>query len=180
RAGRRALRSQSRPYQRRAIPRLRMGSSDRRRTHDRTAHLRYPIRSRGRHDRMTAALLWPKRPRFCRTGAMLLLLGAAGAYAGPPGEAAVPAAMTERAQPLGIANSRFWADTGGSAMVREAKAALAREWVANPHDALAPASYLGISGGSDNGAFGAGLLVGWTEAATRPEFKLVAESVRGP
>ena len=123
---------------------------------------------------MSAALVWPKRPRFCRTGAMLLLLGAAGACAGPPRLAAVPAAITERAQPLGIPNSRFWADTGGPAMVREAKAALAREWAANPHDALAPATYLGISGGSDNGAFGAEMLVGWTEAGTRPEFKLVA------
>jgi len=28
-------------------------------------------------------------------------------------------------------------------MVREAKAALAREWAANPQGALAPASYLG-------------------------------------
>jgi len=94
--------------------------------------------------------------------------------------AAVPAAITERAQPLGIPNSRFWADTGGPAMVPEAKAALAREWAANPHDALAPATYLGISGGSDNGAFGAGLLVGWTEAGTRPEFKLVAGISTGP
>jgi hypothetical protein len=30
-----------------------------------------------------------------------------------------------------------------------------------------------ISGGSDKGAFGAGLLVGWTAAGTRPEFKVV-------
>jgi len=38
---------------------------------------------------------------------------------------------------------------------------------------LPPASYLAISGGGDNGAFGAGLLNGWTKAGTRPEFKLV-------
>ena len=36
-----------------------------------------------------------------------------------------------------------------------------------------PAAYLAISGGGDNGAFGAGLLAGWTKAGTRPEFKLV-------
>src|SRR6202008_3281538 len=30
-----------------------------------------------------------------------------------------------------------------------------------------------ISGGSDNGAFGAGLLNGWTAAGNRPEFKIV-------
>ncbi len=39
---------------------------------------------------------------------------------------------------------------------------------------IAPVSnYLAISGGGDNGAFGAGLLLGWTESGTRPEFKLV-------
>jgi hypothetical protein len=38
---------------------------------------------------------------------------------------------------------------------------------------LPPTSYLAISGGSDNGAFTAGFLNGWTKAGTRPEFKLV-------
>ena len=34
-------------------------------------------------------------------------------------------------------------------------------------------NYLAISGGGQHGAFGAGLLVGWTAAGTRPEFTLV-------
>jgi predicted acylesterase/phospholipase RssA len=38
---------------------------------------------------------------------------------------------------------------------------------------LAPANYLAISGGGEDGAFGAGLLVGWTQQGTRPEFKVV-------
>jgi predicted acylesterase/phospholipase RssA len=38
---------------------------------------------------------------------------------------------------------------------------------------LPPAAYLAISGGGDNGAFGAGLLNGWSAAGERPEFKLV-------
>ena len=38
---------------------------------------------------------------------------------------------------------------------------------------LPPTAYLAISGGSDNGAFTAGFLNGWTKAGTRPEFKLV-------
>src|SRR5258705_5618027 len=38
---------------------------------------------------------------------------------------------------------------------------------------LPTANYLAISGGGENGAFGAGLLIGWTAAGTRPEFKLV-------
>jgi len=39
--------------------------------------------------------------------------------------------------------------------------------------ALPPSVFLAISGGGDNGAFGAGLLNGWTKAGTRPVFKLV-------
>ena len=38
---------------------------------------------------------------------------------------------------------------------------------------LPPTAYLAISGGADNGAFGAGFLNGWTKAGTRPQFKLV-------
>ena len=36
-----------------------------------------------------------------------------------------------------------------------------------------PHNYLAISGGGSDGAFGAGLLAGWTEAGDRPEFVLV-------
>lgn len=38
---------------------------------------------------------------------------------------------------------------------------------------LPPARFLALSGGADDGAFGAGFLSGWTAAGTRPEFKLV-------
>jgi predicted acylesterase/phospholipase RssA len=42
-----------------------------------------------------------------------------------------------------------------------------------PAEHLPPADFLAISGGGDLGAFGAGLLIGWTEHGQRPEFKLV-------
>ena len=35
------------------------------------------------------------------------------------------------------------------------------------------ADYLAISGGGENGAYGAGILTAWTDAGTRPEFKAV-------
>jgi len=38
---------------------------------------------------------------------------------------------------------------------------------------MPPSVFLAISGGGDNGAFGAGLLNGWTKSGTRPVFKLV-------
>ena len=38
---------------------------------------------------------------------------------------------------------------------------------------LPPAYFLAVSGGGDNGAYGAGFLNGWTASGTRPEFKVV-------
>ena len=40
-------------------------------------------------------------------------------------------------------------------------------------DPLPPSSFLALSGGGDDGAFGAGLLCGWSKAGARPEFKRV-------
>ena len=57
-----------------------------------------------------------------------------------------------------------------------------RKWLATPADVIAERfggivgtehHYLCISGGGAEGAFGAGLLVGWTESGTRPEFTFV-------
>ena len=38
---------------------------------------------------------------------------------------------------------------------------------------LLPISFLAVSGGGENGTFGAGLPVGWTERGDRPEFNIV-------
>jgi predicted patatin/cPLA2 family phospholipase len=42
-----------------------------------------------------------------------------------------------------------------------------------PEAEYKPIDYLAISGGGANGAFGAGLLVGWTAAGNRPSFRVV-------
>jgi hypothetical protein len=97
---------------------------------------------------------------------------AVGACSSPERLPAVPRADTERAQPLGIANARFYPDSNPQAMIADATEALQRETAALPPGAkLPPANYLAVSGGGDNGAFGAGLLNGWSETGTRPQFK---------
>ncbi len=101
--------------------------------------------------------------------AMLLVFGCAG----PVRNAAEPQSLVEQASVLGISNARAFPDTQVDAMVRAAMQALERERAIAPGGHLPPANFLGISGGSDDGAFGAGLLVGWSDAGTRPEFKLV-------
>jgi hypothetical protein len=88
----------------------------------------------------------------------------------------VPADLTNRVTVLGIQNARFWADSQGSALAQEAERALEREKAAagkTEGGHLLPAHFLTISGGSDDGAFGAGLICGWSDAGTMPTFKLV-------
>ena len=90
---------------------------------------------------------------------------------------AVPLSDAERALPLGIPNARFFADGDPAPLIAEASAAIERERVAlraagKPATPLPPASFLAVSGGGDNGAFGAGLINGWTTTGTRPEFKI--------
>jgi predicted acylesterase/phospholipase RssA len=107
----------------------------------------------------------------------MTLVGLAGCST-PERGPAVPLADTERALPLGIANVRFYADGEIKGLETEALRALEREVAARratgqPVTPLPPAIYLAVSGGGDDGAFGAGLLAGWSESGTRPEFKLV-------
>src|SRR5208282_2915203 len=61
-------------------------------------------------------------------------------------------------------------------MIAEQKQQLLREakYLHVPPGGEMPTAYLlSLSGGGDNGAFGAGLLVGWTAHGDRPSFKLV-------
>jgi hypothetical protein len=58
-------------------------------------------------------------------------------------------------------------------VVRTAKREIELRSAVGETGPLPRADYLAISGGGANGAYGAGLLCGWTAAGTRPEFKVV-------
>ena len=111
-------------------------------------------------------------PLLQAASALLVLLTVG--CASPMRDAAEPHAVVDQATVLGLSNARFFPDTQTDLMVQEAMQALERERAIAPGSRLPSANFLGISGGSDDGAFGAGLLVGWTAAGTRPEFKLVS------
>jgi predicted patatin/cPLA2 family phospholipase len=107
---------------------------------------------------------------------LLAAIVAMGGCSFPERGTPVPQADTGRALPLGIANARFFADGDPKPMIEEGMRALEREEAARPGQRgvkLPPVNYLAVSGGGDNGAFGAGLMNGWTETGTRPEFKMV-------
>ncbi|ACB93822.1 patatin-like phospholipase family protein [Beijerinckia indica] len=88
---------------------------------------------------------------------------------------AVPPSERRDAIVLGLPNARFFLDEPG-ALSAEQELALVREANSlgvSQGGILPTGHYLALSGGGDNGAFGAGLLVGWTEHGDRPKFKLV-------
>lgn len=87
-----------------------------------------------------------------------------------------PSESTTKVSILDIPNVRFFPDEQIAELVEEGLASVQREMkalgVKSPSE-LPEANFLAISGGGDDGAFGAGLLKGWTESGTRPAFKMV-------
>jgi predicted acylesterase/phospholipase RssA len=87
---------------------------------------------------------------------------------------AVPAADTDRASVAGIPGARFLAtDTAALAAFGRRLHERETKYFSSLGRPIPPESLLAISGGGDNGAFGAGVLVGWSESRTRPTFKIV-------
>ena len=115
----------------------------------------------------------------------LLTLAACGALTAglpacslPTRLAAVPRGRASAATVLGVPNERFFPTeaAGQAGLQREFVAAAQRQLVSRglpPTAPLPELDLLGISGGGENGAFGAGLLNGWTERGDRPTFFLV-------
>jgi hypothetical protein len=103
----------------------------------------------------------------------LALFLIAGCSTVPPRNAA-PDSVYAQVQIAGIPDARFWGDAAPPradqrilGQSRDELLAMFPAMFAKPHN------YLAISGGGQEGAFGAGLLVGWTEAGDRPEFQIV-------
>ena len=110
----------------------------------------------------------------CAVLAYRALVGHSGLRA--ENEAPVPAELADEITVLGIVNARYWAwiDTRGAALVNEWQDSLERERIIAGLDGRLPqANYLSVSGGGGDGAFGAGLICGWSDAGTLPTFKLV-------
>src|SRR5512132_3602300 len=111
-------------------------------------------------------------PRGGMTLALLMLHGCTT----PMRQNAVPQELTRQATIPGLPTVRYRMPEEVPAVIEAAKASFVREkahLTTLGERSLPPVAFLALSGGGDNGAFGAGLLNGWTAAGTRPEFKLV-------
>lgn len=96
---------------------------------------------------------------------------------GPVRKDAVPEHLTTQAVVPNLEGVRYRVGIDDELLMRDAVASFFKELdylkVQGHTGPLPPAVFLAISGGGDDGAFGAGLLNGWTAGGDRPEFKLV-------
>jgi predicted acylesterase/phospholipase RssA len=106
-------------------------------------------------------------------GTLFLLLVLAGC-AGTPERQPLPPEYTLKAGIPGIPEARFWGDEWPTFAAEKFEEFTVADFQ-REYDGIydKPHNYLAISGGGANGAFGAGLLVGWTERGDRPEFSMV-------
>lgn len=112
------------------------------------------------------------RLMLVRCGVALLLMLSLAAWAAPARLEALPPTATNKAAVNGMVGVRYAVERAGG--VNLLLQDLERSLVAmNRDNPGAPINYLSISGGGSRGAFGAGLLSGWTQHGTRPEFNMV-------
>ena len=104
--------------------------------------------------------------------AVILIVNTQGC-ASVPKRNPVPEAQSQVAQIPGIPMARFWGDQLPPDLDKRLAYYKAQVRANNPEAIGRPHNYLAISGGGPDGAFGAGLLVGWTEAGDRPGFTIV-------
>jgi len=110
--------------------------------------------------------------RWLLTALMMVVL--VGCGSAPPRHA-VPDALENSVEVLGIPNARFWGDDIPPSLEARLEALNDDRQIQALYPALygRPHNYLAMSGGGADGAYGAGLLVGWTEAGDRPQFQMV-------
>lgn len=89
---------------------------------------------------------------------------------------AVPAGLVDQANVTNLQYVRFWGDSKPSsykALTDQRIAAIRKVYGEKASKISRTANILTLSGGGSDGAFGAGLLVGWTEKGDRPQFDFV-------
>jgi hypothetical protein len=90
-----------------------------------------------------------------------------------PDRKPLPEALSNEAVIPGIEGARYWADAPPPEIADWFLLSRQELKARYPDSYGKPHNYLAISGGGQRGAFGAGLLCGWSETGTRPKFNVV-------
>ena len=85
----------------------------------------------------------------------------------------LPEHLLDQVQVADLPGIRDWGDVHSENLEQSALESVQQEMAANQGKLEPEANFLALSGGGGDGAFGAGILCGWTAAGTRPRFKLV-------
>lgn len=97
--------------------------------------------------------------------------------ASPGPRVAVPDNLISQVSVTGMTQIRFWGDQTPPHLDEIVREKYLQIKSARPKmirkGARPSLNFLAISGGGSDGAFGAGLLAGWSESGTRPEFEIV-------
>ncbi|MBR0858028.1 patatin-like phospholipase family protein [Bradyrhizobium liaoningense] len=113
-----------------------------------------------------------------RLAALFMVTGFVAGCANVVPRNVVPERLADEAELAGMPNIRVWGDASAESfaalsMTKGSRGGSIVEARTLSERRSREINMLAISGGGDNGAFGAGLLVGWGEAGTRPAFDLV-------
>jgi Patatin-like phospholipase len=109
-------------------------------------------------------------PLVCLALSLIVLQGCATLKPRNP----LPEDLESQVHLPGIPGARAWGDEVSEVFTRYALESIKQEKAAFGKDfAKKPGIFLALSGGGDDGAFGAGVLCGWTAHGDRPQFKLV-------
>jgi predicted acylesterase/phospholipase RssA len=105
---------------------------------------------------------------------LLVALCLAGCATLDPRNPVPTAALSVKAEPFNMAGVRVWGDEAPSdALLDKMFKHVPRVQTASRTDGRPVVEILALSGGGTDGAFGAGLLTGWTARGDRPQFEIV-------
>jgi predicted acylesterase/phospholipase RssA len=112
--------------------------------------------------------------RLITVGLLTLIMTGCSSTPDRQSQHILPIDLISQAAIPGVPEARFWGDEWpkwSQERFDTWTAAETKKHLPALYDV--PHNYLAISGGGANGAFGAGLLAGWTATGTRPEFSMV-------
>jgi len=124
--------------------------------------------------KITIIIMFTVSPKSHTQCSLVLLLLFFFGCVSVPERNPVPAELTNDATIPGIPEARFWGDEWPK-FSKDRFESFSESDFQEYFPAIynKPHNYLAISGGGANGAYGAGILFGWSESGTRPEFTMV-------